>query len=297
MRRLCAAVLLCALLLGGCAYGAADREGRTYDLYFQEADLTRAAGGDVLRAEPLLAGEAGDTRALAEALVTALLAGPSDETLKSPIPSGTQLLSLEVERGRAVVDLSSPYAALSGVGLTLADYAITLTLTQLPEILSVEITVRGRPLAYRDKQVFTARDVLLSPMGDVVSTVPATLYFLNESGELAAERRTLELYEGDTQVGAVSAALEQGPENKDLSPVLPEGFRVRSVWLEEGVCYVNLSSAQLENLPQAAGLSAALHALRRSLCSLEAVEEVQFLVDGEFARTYGPVNIASPYSE
>ena len=216
-------------------------------------------------------------------------------TLKSPIPAGTSLLSLKLQGGRATVDLSAGYASLSGVALTLADYAVTLTLTQVPEISSVKITVRGQELAYRDKQTFASRDVLLVPEEDVVGTVQAVLYFLDENGTLAPEERTLDLYEGDTQVFAVARALENGPESKKLSAVLPEGFRVRSVWLEEDVCYVNLSSSQLEALPPEADLHTAVASLARSLCSLESVGEVRFLVDGEFARLYGAVDISEPY--
>ena len=94
---------------------------------------------------------------------------------------------------------------------------------------------------------------------------------------------------------AVARALENGPESKKLSAVLPEGFRVRSVWLEEDVCYVNLSSSQLEALPPEADLHTAVVSLARSLCSLESVGEVRFLVDGEFARLYGAVDISEPY--
>ena len=38
-----------------------------------------------------------------------------------------------------------------------------------------------------------------------------------------------------------------------------------------------------------AALTLAIDALERSLLSLESVEEVRFLVDGEFADAYGPV--------
>ena len=208
---------------------------------------------------------------------------------------GTSLLSLEVSGGRALVDVSASYGSLSGVALTLADYAVTMTLTQVPEISSVKITVRGQELAYRNKQTFASRDVLLLPEEDVVGTVQAVLYFLDENGVLAPEERTLELYEGDTQVFAVARALENGPESKKLSAVLPEGFRVRSVWLEEDVCYVNLSSSQLETLAPEADLQTAADSLARSLCSLDTVDEVRFLVDGEFGRWYGSVDISEPY--
>ena len=292
-------LLLCGLMLLSMAACGRTRPEETpsYDLYFMEADLKEATGRGALRAEtaylPEL--EGADPEETAKGLMEALLQGPLDGTLTSPIPVGTNLLSLKLEGGRAVVDLTASYGSLSGVGLTLADYAVALTLTQVPEIGSVKITVRGQELAYRDRQIFLSRDVLLVPEEDVVSTVTAVLYFLNGEGALTPEERTLDLYEGDTQVYAVARALENGPESKELSAVMPEGFRVKSVWLEEDVCYVNLSSAMLEGLPQETELQTAVYSLAKSLCSLDTVSEVRFLVDGEFATQYGTVDISEPY--
>lgn len=291
--------LLCGLLLVSCCAcrrAAETPDEAAYALYFMKSDLKEAPGSGALDTETVYLRdmEEAEPRQVAEALLTELLKGPLHEGLESPSPAGTVLLSLELEGSRALVDLSAAYGTLSGVALTLADYAVTLTLTQLPEISRVKITVRGQELAYRDKQTFAARDVLLAPEGDVVSTVTVTLYFLDADGALAGEERTLALYEGDTQVSAVVRALENGPESKDLSAAAPEGFRVKSAWLEEDVCYVNLSSALLEELPPETDLSPAIQALGRSLCSLETVGETCFLVDGEFANYYGAVHIAEP---
>lgn len=121
-----------------------------------------------------------------------------------------------------------------------------MTLTQLREIAAVTITVRGQQLAYRDKQTFSERDVLLSSNEDVVSTVTAALYFPDQTGKLVPEERTLDLYEGDTQADAVVRALAAGPLDESLSDALPEGFRVQSIWVEDDICYVNLPSAALE---------------------------------------------------
>lgn len=295
MRKLVSLLLCAAALLSGCARGGESQQGTAYSLYFLEADLESVPGGDALRAETVYLEEDLGTTALAEALVERLLEGPSDATLENPIPAGTSLLSLELNGAYAKVDLSSNYRSLSGVALTLADYAITLTLTQLPQIAIVSITVRGQDLAYRDTQTFTARDVLLSSNEDVIGTVPATLYFLDEEGRLTPEERTLDLYEGDTQVSAVARALELGPENRSLRLVQPEEFQVKSVWLEEDVCYVNLSSSQLETLPEETDMPMILQALALSLCSLDTVSEVRFLVDGDFAAEYGGAPIADPY--
>ena len=286
---LCAAAVLAAV---GCARQT-PQETEGYDLYFLSTEM----GGGALQAEqaylPELEGAA--AREIAEGLMKELLRGPLEDSLKSVIPAGTSLLSLEVEDGRALVDLSASYGTLSGVALTLADYAITLTLTQVPEIGSVKITVRGQELAYRDKQTFIPRDALLLPEEDVVGTVQALVYFLSGDGVLTPEERTLELYEGDTQVSAVVRAVENGPEGKKLSSSLPEGFRVKAVWLQEDTCYVNLSSALLETLPPETDFQTAIYALACSLCSLDTVEEVRFLRDGEFAQWYGTVDISGVY--
>ena len=279
--------LACLLLLSGCADGGGE-SGKL--LYFQERDLRSAAGGGALRTETIQVEET-ESQAVAEALVKALLRGPRDETLKSPFPKGTALLSLELKGSRAVVDFSSAYGTLSGVALTLADQAVVLTLTQLPDILSVQITVRGRELAYRSEQILTAREVLVAPEGDVVGTLDVRLWFPDKDGILTEEPRTLDLYEGDTQVGALARALEEGPLEAGLSPVFPEGFRPRAVWQEEGVCYVNLSSALLAELPELGNLPLALESLSRSLESLETVEDTRFLVDGVYASSYGPVQL------
>ncbi len=279
---LCLALLCLLALPAGCG----EREEDPYFLYYREADLSFAAGGGVFQTETVYFTEAesADPRALAEALLTELLKGPFDETLKSPIPAGTALLSLKLDGSRALVDLSAAYGSLSGVALTLADCAVVMTLTQIPEILSVEITVRGQELAYREQPLLSAREMLLFPEEDVISTVTAELYFLDAGGRLTPEERVLDLYEGDTQVSAVAQALERGPENRELTSALPEGFQVKSVWQEEDICYVNLSSALLEEIGESA-VRTALEALENSLGSLESVEEIRFLVDGEFTRS------------
>lgn len=297
-------LLLYVLLLPGCSrQDTADTVSPAYDLYFLERDLQTAAGGGALRTENtwlteiawIKEEEKPDTQRVVEALLEELLNGPEDETLASPFPAGTDLLAVEIEGNQAIIDLSSAYGGLSGIRLTLADQAVTMTLTQLPDILSVKIMVRGEELPYRDQQVFMARDVLLAPEGDVVGRVGAKLYFLNERGSMVAEERILELYEGDTQVSAVARAMENGPQDRRLFPVLPNGFRIKSVWQEENVCYVNLSSGALDTLPETTLMDTVLCALARAFGSLETVNETHFLVDGEFAENYGTALIGQSY--
>ena len=96
-KRLCLAfLLLLPLLLAGCRREEPARTG--YELYFQEADLTYSAGESPFRTETvyLYDAETDSAPRLAEALISELLKGPADETLKSTLPAGTTLLSLEI---------------------------------------------------------------------------------------------------------------------------------------------------------------------------------------------------------
>ena len=196
-------------------------------------------------------------------------------------PEGTTLQRLAVAGGRAAVDLSEQYAHLSGVDLTVADYCLTLTLTQLTGINAVRITANGRELPYRRTQLLTAADALLSGVEDVPRPIDVSLFFRDiQTGELRAQQQSLVLYEGQSRVSAVLEALLRGPEGDDgLTALLPPDFSVLSSRTEDSVCYVNFSSDAA--LPADEALRAlALESLERSLLSLSGVEEVQFLVDG-----------------
>lgn len=297
-----AALALCGLLLfltGCAAAAAAGPEGTPYALYFRDTDYDRVQGGDALQTETVYyeGEEPEEPAAVGKWLVESLLSGPERAGLKRIIPAGTALLSLEVQGALAIVDFSTPYSTLSGITLTMADYSVALTLTQIPEIRTVRITVRGQELAYRETQSFSGGDVLFSSTEDLLGTVDAEIYCLDAAGNLTPERRTLELYEGDTQVEAVVEALAEPPENRELKTALPEELQVRAVWLEAHTCYVNLASAALDRLPQDHSVETALDAIARSLCALESVDEVQFLVDGEFTGIYGTASVAAPYRE
>ncbi len=273
--------LLCLMMLLGCS-ASGQPQGEEYELYFRARDLETVSGEDALVTRPLYLDYAPQgVEELAQVLMEALLEGPEDPLLQSTLPDGMEMLSLTVDGSQATVDLDTAYRTLSGVELALADYAIVLTLTQLPQIYYVKITVRGEELSYRSQQVLTARDVFRIPSEDVVSTVAAALYFPNEEGTLVAETRQLEIYEGETQVGTLVWALEDGPQEEGLLPIMPEGFGVTSVWMEEDTCYVNFSSA---TITEEVDLALIQESIDRSLRSLQSVNEVLFLVDGEFLR-------------
>ena len=171
-RALTAALLiLTALLIAACAQDNLSEESN-YQLYYTTQTET-ARGADAIGECPLEIEDEQNltTQELAQTLLEALLLPPEDPRLTSPFPSGTQLQEVTVSGRRANVSLTAHYARLSGVDLSLADYCITLTLTQLDGINAVTITANGRELPYRKTQLMTAADTLLSSREDALRPI------------------------------------------------------------------------------------------------------------------------------
>ncbi|MDE6280861.1 MAG: GerMN domain-containing protein [Oscillospiraceae bacterium] len=225
-------------------------------------------------------------------LLAALLAGPPESSGLAPaIPAGTRVLSWSLDNRVVNVELSAAYAELVGIDLTLADYCITLTLTQLPGVDGVRITANGGGQSYRDRQALYPEDVLFSGAEEVPVEVTAALYFRREGGDsLGYELRKFRLTEDKVPAKAVLTALIAGPEDKGLAPLLPSQLTVRSAWVDEGVCTADLS-AHLLDIPEGER-ALAMESIVETLRSLDTVDQVQILIEGEPAEEFGGPDLA-----
>lgn len=154
MRKPLLVLLLLVLLLSSCG-GREKPEPEGPVLWF-------CTGGD--NHGPALSTQPYEGEVQPEALLSALLAGPTQEGLSSPFPRGVTLrrCAWDEERpGVLLVDLSEQYGALADVSLSLADYSIVLTLSQAEGVESVEITAGGRKVSYRSHQTLSAQEAVL----------------------------------------------------------------------------------------------------------------------------------------
>ncbi len=151
-------LLFLCLLPAGCAGEKGEEEGG-YDLYFLAAP--GGGRGAALETQRWTAEGTPDPGEL----LSALLSGPQGEELFSPFPKGVALQSWawdEEVPGKVLVVLSEQYSGLTDISLTLADYSIVLTLSQLPEVESVEIQSTGYSANYRAHQTLSPEEAVLS---------------------------------------------------------------------------------------------------------------------------------------
>ena len=287
MRKWMGLLLAALLVLGAAGCVAAQPEKETGYQIYQLANPQSAAGADAITAvlTALPVAEDAPLEERAQAIVEAVLdtGGVWEEI---------ELRSVVIQGHRAYVDLSRRYGSLTGIQLSLADYCITLSLTQQEELSSVTITAGGQELPYRTSQVLMEQDVLLSTMDDVIETVSVSLYFADEDGQLTAEQRTLEVYEGETLAESTMRALLEGPQERELHAIIPDGFQINSVRVEEGVCILSLPSSALELLPEETeAQEQILLSIAKTIYSWGTVDEIQLLVDGEPSSFFGQVSM------
>ena len=278
------ALALVLLALAGC--GVVQKEQEGLRLYYA-ASLDTHRGGDAIDSVTIDWDELpqGDQVARAESVLALLMGMCQEKGFQSPIPAGTTLRSVSIIGGTACVDFSGSYGQLSGMALTIADYCVALSLTQLDGIYAVRITVNEQELAYRDNDLFLAGDVLLTSMDDVVRTLTARLYFPNSDGVLTAEERLLTQYEGQSAADVVLSALGDGPSDDDLQPLAEKGLSGMTVRMDNGVCQLNVASASMEELEDDTARQLLL-CVTQSLQSLEGISSVQLYIDGTYAETY-----------
>lgn len=229
-----------------------------------------------------------------EPMVEALLTDPAQEDrLYSPFPAGTRLLGWTLSEGTLQVDLSAEYRTLKGFALTAANYCLTLTLCELPEVERVSVLVEGEPLGNGYWTELDVEQALLSGAEERPVEVSADLYFPRAVGRgLGVEARVFHLTEGDVLAEAVMLALLSGPEDEEFSSAIPEGTQLLSLRLEDGVCYVDFNQALLDGLPEGQEARTLLvYSIVNTLGNLSSVDSVSLLVEGEPLTRLGDMEI------
>ena len=133
----CMLFLLALFLLGAAACGrpVGSQSGEGLKIYYAVGGGERAEKGLV---DYVTVSVPEDAEAL-DFVLEKIFAPPEREGLQSPYPQGTHVLEAKQKDGQVTLRLSNAYSELNGLGETIADYCIVLSLCQLEGVESVSI--------------------------------------------------------------------------------------------------------------------------------------------------------------
>ena len=209
--------------------------------------------------------------------------GPSSKDLVSPFPQDTSISSVSRIGSRLDIYLFQDNQSTSELDYTLAYACLAKTGLALEGVSKVRIYINHHEFNNRYID-FTANNILLYDNGEAPNTIDVTLYFVDESGSLLLpEKRSIGLEDDAELIKNVLYELCSPPQNGGMKSALPPGTdTMEDPVVQNGVCTVDLFPDFFEYASdQEQAQSLTILSIVNTLCKLENINQVQFLVSGE----------------
>lgn len=252
-----------------------------YSVYYVSSSETKVETHDHILESDTLEGQL-------EEMVHWLSATPERLEYKAPFAMGFQLLDMEAEDGKLLIDVDKEYLNLSPTTEVLVRAAIVRTLTQLQGVNYVGITVEGEQLYDNTGKLvgWMNADRFIHNNGNEINTYELTrvkLYFANESGDALIAAYREKYYSTNTSKERfIVEELISGPSGQipGLYATINPETKIVNVMTKDGICYVNLDEKFL-TMTNNVSKEVAVYSIVNSLVELSSVNKVQILVNGE----------------
>ncbi|MBS3938205.1 MAG: GerMN domain-containing protein [Peptococcaceae bacterium] len=252
---------------------------------------------------------------MARAAVMRLIDSPINQQaihgtgLRLPLPSETSIRGLTIRDGVARIDFSEAFLGYTEAMEKLVVDAVVLTLTEFPNIESVQFMVHGEQVPVLPGGTETARPIRRTdrainrePEGPVGgSTAQVLLYFTSASPEnyiyFVPVTRTI-----TQQVNLLEAVVNEliagPPKGSGLWHDLPSAARVRGVRLNSlGIAEVDFTREIYAHGASATAETAILGAVLHTLSELPGVQGVRFTVEGRAPNFPGGSDASQPIAK
>lgn len=175
-------------------------------------------------------------------------------------------------------------------------YSIVNTLTEIPQIKKVKLSIEGKKDPYFYRYV-SIQEPLVRLTGQLPKGVKTLLYFYHNATEsYAAELREIPL-SSDQAVEAthVINQLMIGAKQKELTSFFPQGVKILSTKVENGICTIDFSKEIRRFAFGAEEELIIINLITLSVTELTGIERVSFLIEGKEVYTLaGHASIKKP---
>lgn len=230
-----------------------------------------------------------DTKDMIVEVLTLLCSVPDNKELKATLTSGINVITYSYDGEQVIVSLGEKYKELSRTTEVLTRAALVRSLTNIPEVNYVMLTVNGESLTDTSGNAIGAMtsDMFVNNAGAQVeavdSTVTLRLYFANEEGDgLVAVNRELAHNADISNVPMEKLVVEQlisGPANDDTYPTISPDTKLVNITVRDNICYLTFDSAMLTAVNNVT-TDVTVYSLVNSLVELSNINKVQISIDG-----------------
>ena len=230
-----------------------------------------------------------DTKDMIVEVLTLLCSVPDNKELKATLTSGINIITYSYDGEQVIVSLGEKYKELSRTTEVLTRAALVRSLTNIPEVNYVMLTVNGESLTDTSGNAIGAMtsDMFVNNAGAQVeavdSTVTLRLYFANEEGDgLVAVNRELAHNADISNVPMEKLVVEQlisGPANDDTYPTISPDTKLVNITVRDNICYLTFDSAMLTAVNNVT-TDVTVYSLVNSLVELSNINKVQISIDG-----------------
>lgn len=213
----------------------------------------------------------------------------------SPIPKNAKVNTVAYEGGGKLrVDFSGEFVTESSSPV-LSAYAVIKSICSasgLFGVTDVKVTCDGMDIKTRDGiEVGYLSGEKIGIEGDIMSlNTECVLYYIDKNTrQLRGEKRVISSGGGESIESRIIEALVEGPVSRELEKVLGGGVRFISAETVNGICYVNFESFEDETEN-----SDVVYSVVKSLTSIEKINAVKFLINGQSVGKIGNSDTSEP---
>lgn len=278
-------IMLCMVVLSACGQENVD-DANIYSVYYVSNSETKV---EMHQYEM----QSDSAEEQLDELIEVLSAVPEKLEYKAPLSMGFELLDISEKGGKVLLNMSAAYNKLPATTEVLVRAAIVRTLTQLPNIDYVGITVDGewlydnigKTVGWMNAELFINND------GKEINTyelIKAKLYFANETGDgLKAIYREKHYSTNISVERFIVEELIAGPDGQveGVYATINPATKIINVMTKDGICYVNLDSTFL-TVVENVSTEVAIYSIVNSLVELSNVNKVQVLINGEIPTVF-----------
>lgn len=233
--------------------------------------------------------ESEDTKERIVEVLTLLCSVPDNKELKATLTTGINIITYSYDGEQVIVSLGEKYRELPKTTEVLTRAALVRSLTNIPGVRYVMITVNGESLTDLSGNaigIMTA-DMFVDNAGTQVETVESKvnlrLYFANESGDgLITVNRELTHNADVSNVPMEKLVVEQlisGPANDKSYPTISPGTKLINSTVKDGVCYLTFDSTLITAVNNVT-TDVTIYSIVNSLVELSNINKVQIAIEG-----------------